>query len=179
MSSKFRSTTILAVRKGDQTAIAGDGQVSLGNTSIKHQSCKIRSLRNKEVLLGFAGSAADAFALMERFESKLDQYKGNVPKASIELAKEWRTDRYLRKLEALMIVASKKHLLLISGTGDVIEPDDCILGIGSGGAYAIAAAKALYVHSKLNAKEIAEEALKIAAGICVFTNDHITTEVIE
>jgi ATP-dependent HslUV protease subunit HslV len=171
---KTKSTTIIAVRRDGRVAMAGDGQVTMGNTTMKSTATKLRSLREGKVLLGFAGSTADAFSLLERFEKKLDEFKGNVPRAAIELAKDWRTDRFLRRLEALMIVADKEHLFLLSGNGDVIEPDDDILAIGSGGAYATAAARALCRHTKLSAPEIATESLKIASEICVLTNDKIT-----
>lgn len=171
-----RGTTILAVRHKGKVAIAGDGQVSIGEVIMKHSARKVRRLYHDKVIAGFAGAAADAFALFSRFESKLDEHRGNLPRAAVELAKEWRTDRILRRLEALLVVVDKENSLLISGTGDVIEPDDAIVGIGSGGAYALAAAKALINHTELSAKEIVEEAMKIAASICVFTNDKIIIE---
>jgi ATP-dependent HslUV protease subunit HslV len=171
-----RSTTIICVRKDGKVAMAGDGQVTLGDTVIKHGAKKIRRLYNDRILAAFAGSSADSFALFSRFESKLEQYHGNLSRAAVELARDWRTDKALRHLEAVMIVADEKLTFLISGTGDLIEPDDGLLGIGSGGAYALAAARALTGHSELGAREIAEEALKIAANICIYTNTSLTVE---
>jgi len=176
---KFRSTTILAVRHQGEIAVAGDGQVSLGNTVMKHDAKKVRRLYNGKVITGFAGATADAFTLFDKLEQKLEQYDGNLMRAAVELAKEWRTDKMLRKLEAFLVAADKKHSLLLSGTGDVIEPDDGILAIGSGGPYAQAAAKALVTHSSLSAAEIAQESLKIAAAICIYTNDNIVLEKME
>lgn len=173
---KIRSTTILAVRHKEEVALAGDGQVSLGNTVMKHQARKVRRLYHDKVITGFAGATADAFTLFDKLEQKLEQYNGNLMRASVELAKEWRTDKYLRRLEAMMIAVDKDHSLLLSGTGDVIEPDDGILAIGSGGPYAQAAAQALLEHSDLNAEEICKEALKIAGNICVYTNNSIIVE---
>jgi len=173
-----RSTTILDVRHGGQVAMAGDGQVTLAETVVKRQARKIRRLYKDRVLVGFAGSAADSLALVERFEAKLEQFQGNVQKAAIELAREWRTDRVLRRLESVLVVADRENLLLVTGTGDVIVPDDGVLGIGSGGPYAAAAAKALVKHSTLSAEEVAREALLIAAELCVFTNDQLTVEVL-
>ena len=173
---KFRSTTILTVRHNGKLALGGDGQVTLGNTIMKADATKIRRLRDGNVLCGFAGSSADAFALLERFESKLKDNPGNVPRAATELAKEWRMDRALRRLEALMVVADARHSLLISGTGDVIQPSDGIIGIGSGGPLAVAAAKALKGHSGLPATEIVREALKIAGEIDIYTNQNILVE---
>ena len=170
------ATTILAVRHGDHAVLAGDGQVTLGQTVVKHGARKIRRLYNEQILAGFAGSAADSFALFARFEAKLEQYRGNLDRAAVELAKEWRTDRVLRRLEAMLVVLDKKTTLLLSGTGDLIEPDDGIIGIGSGGALAQAAAKALARHSGLDARGIAEEAMKIAAEICIYTNSSISIE---
>src|SRR5215207_6465874 len=170
------ATTILAVRHGDRAVLAGDGQVTLGQTVVKHAARKIRRLFNDQVLAGFAGSAADSFALFSRFESKLEQYRGNLDRAAVELAKDWRTDRALRRLEAMLIVLDKKSTFLLSGTGDLIEPDDGIIGIGSGGAFAQAAAKALARHSTLDARAIAEEAMKITAEICIYTNSSISIE---
>jgi ATP-dependent HslUV protease subunit HslV len=158
--------------------MAGDGQVTLAETVVKRQARKIRRLYKDQVLVGFAGSAADSLALVERFEAKLEQFQGNVQKAAIELAREWRTDRVLRRLESVLVVADRENLLLVTGTGDVIVPDDGVLGIGSGGPYAAAAAKALVKHSTLNAEEVAREALLIAAELCVFTNDQLTVEVL-
>jgi ATP-dependent HslUV protease subunit HslV len=173
----FNSTTILAVKNGDRVAIAGDGQVTFqGNVIIKQQAKKVRKLYNGNVIAGFAGSAADALTLFEKFEKQLENYHGNLRRAAVELAKEWRTDRYLRKLEALLIVASKEGLLLISGTGEVIEPDDGIAAIGSGGGFALAAAKALVRNTRLTVGEIALNALQIASEICVFTNNNIVVE---
>src|SRR5687768_10321547 len=173
---RFRSTTILSVRHNGKLALGGDGQVTLGNTIMKADATKIRRLRDGNVLCGFAGSSADAFALLERFEAKLKDNPGNVPRAATELAKEWRMDRALRRLEALMVVADAKHSLLISGTGDVIQPSDGIIGIGSGGPLAVAAAKALKAHSQLAAAEIVREALKIAGEIDIYTNQNIVVE---
>jgi len=173
---KFRATTILTVRRDGQVAIGGDGQVSLGNTVMKADAVKIRPLADGRVLAGFAGGAADAFALLERFEAKLKDYPANMPRAATELAKEWRTDRVLRRLEAMIAVVDAQNTLLVSGTGDVIQPSDGILGIGSGGNYAQAAAKALMLHSNLSAKEIVRAALEIAADICVYTNRNIVIQ---
>jgi len=174
----IRSTTILTVRRGERAAIGGDGQVSLGDTTVKHDARKIRSLADGNVLCGFAGSAADAFALVERFEAKLEAYKGNVRRAAIELAKEWRTDRVLRRLESLMVAVSKDATLMIGGSGDVIEPTDGVIGIGSGGMYAAAAARALMAHTELSLEAIVEESLKIAGDICIYSNKEITVEAI-
>jgi ATP-dependent HslUV protease subunit HslV len=173
----FNSTTILAVKKGDKVAIAGDGQVTFqGNIILKQKARKVRKLYKENVIAGFAGSVADALTLFERFEKQLENYHGNLRRAAVELAKEWRTDRYLRKLEALLIVAAKEGLLLISGTGEVIEPDDGIAAIGSGGGFALAAARALVRNTGLTAGEIARTALLITSEICVFTNDNILVE---
>lgn len=176
---RIRSTTILTVRKDGVVAMGGDGQVSLGDTVMKADARKVRPLMEGKVLTGFAGSAADAFALLERFESKLKDYPRNVPRAATELAKDWRTDRALRRLEALIAVVDAENTLLVSGTGDVIQPTDGVLGIGSGGNYAIAAARALLAHTNLSAAEIVTEALGIAGDICVYTNQNITVETIE
>jgi len=173
---KVRATTILTVRRDGHVAIGGDGQVSLGNTVMKADAVKIRPLADGRVLAGFAGGAADAFALLERFEAKLKDYPANMPRAATELAKEWRTDRVLRRLEAMIAVVDAQNTLLVSGTGDVIQPSDGILGIGSGGNYAQAAAKALMLHSSLSASEIVHTALEIAADICVYTNRNIVIE---
>jgi ATP-dependent HslUV protease subunit HslV len=173
---KTRSTTILTVRHNGVVAIGGDGQVSLGNTVMKADAVKIRRLLDGQVITGFAGGAADAFALLERFEAKLKDHPANMPRAATELAKEWRTDRALRRLEALIAVVDAKHSLLVSGTGDVIQPTDGILGIGSGGNYAMAAARALVAHSSLTASEIVRASLEIAGDICVFTNRNIMIE---
>ena len=176
----IKSTTIIGIRKDNLVVIAGDGQASLGNTIIKANVKKLRKLgTDNSIISGFAGSTADAFALFERLETKLDQYKNQLKRACVELAKDWRTDRYLRKLEAMIIVADKEVSLLLSGTGDVIESDDGILAIGSGGPYANSAAKALIKHTSMNAKEIATESLNIAADICVYTNHNIVLETIE
>jgi ATP-dependent HslUV protease subunit HslV len=173
---KTRSTTILTVRHNGQVVMGGDGQVSMGDTVMKADAVKIRRLVDDRVLVGFAGSAADAFALMERFEEKLKDYPANLTRAATELAKEWRTDRALRRLEALMSVADADHTLLVSGTGDVILPSDGILGIGSGGNYALAAARALVKHSDLSAAEIVRRSLEIASEICVYTNNNLVIE---
>lgn len=175
----FHATTIIAVKRGGQVALAGDGQVSLGNTVMKKTAMKLRRLGEGRVLAGFAGSTADAFTLFEKFEIKLKEYSGNIMRAAVELAKEWRTDRILRRLEALLIVADKDYLFTISGNGDVIEPDDGICAIGSGGMYALSAARALLKHTELSAKEIASTAISIAADICIYTNDNIRIEAIE
>ena len=176
---KIRSTTIIAVRRGGETAVAGDGQVSIEDTIFKSTASKLRRMREGKVLVGYAGAAADAMALFERLEGKLDEYSGNVQRAVVELAKQWRTDRALRQLQALMIVADKENLMLVSGTGDIIEPDEDIIGIGSGGGYAQAAAQAMLKYTDMSATEIAEEAVRIAAGICVYTNENITVEVVK
>ncbi len=172
----FRATTVLSVRHKGQVAMAGDGQVSLGQIVVKHSARKVRKLYQDRILVGFAGTAADAFALYTKFEGKLDEFRGNLPRAAVELAKEWRTDRILRRLDALLAASDRDHAFIISGTGEVIEPDDGVIGIGSGGPYALAAARALVGHSTLTAREIVEEAMKIAAAICVYTNDQITVE---
>ena len=176
MRERIRSTTVLAVRHRGQVALGGDGQVSIGNTIVKAGARKVRKLYGDRVLAGFAGAAADAFTLFARFEAKCDEYRGNLSRAAVELAKDWRTDRVLRRLEALLAVADRDHSLIISGTGDVIEPDDGLIGIGSGGPFALAAARALVSHSDLDAKGVVGEAMRIAAGICVFTNSEITIE---
>lgn len=172
----FRGTTIVCIRKEGQVALAGDGQVTLGNTVMKHTACKIRRMYENRVLAGFAGSTADAFTLFEKFDAKLQEFRGNLPRAAVALAKDWRTDRMLRRLEALLIVADKDTTLVISGSGDVIEPDDGVAAIGSGGAFAQAAARALLRHSGLSSREIAEEAMKIAAEICIYTNTQVSVE---
>ena len=176
MNPSIHATTIICVRKKEKVAIASDGQVTLGETVIKHGAKKIRRLYNEKILAGFAGSSADSFALFSRFESKLEQYHGNLSRAAVELAKDWRTDRALRHLEAVMIVADDKLTFLISGTGDLIEPDDGIAGIGSGGAFALAAARALSKYTDLSARQIAEESMQIAAKICIYTNNNISIE---
>ena len=176
----IKSTTIIGIRKDNLVVIAGDGQASLGNTIMKANVKKVRRLgADNSIIAGFAGSTADAFALFERLESKLDQYKNQLKRACVELAKDWRTDRYLRRLEAMMIVADKNISLLLSGTGDVIETDDGILAIGSGGPFALSAAKALIKHTNLNSKKIAIESLNIAADVCIYTNHNIITEEIK
>ena len=173
----FQGTTIIAVKKDDRVAIAGDGQITFGNnTVIKHGAKKVRRLYENKVIAGYAGSVADALTLCEKFETKLESYQGNLIRASVELAKEWRTDRVLRRLEAMLLAASKEALLLISGTGEVIEPDDNICAVGSGAPYALAAARALARNSDLEPREIVQQALKIASEICIYTNDHIIVE---
>lgn len=172
----FRGTTVLCVRKNGKVAIAGDGQVTLGNTVLKHNARKIRTMYNNTVLAGFAGATADAFTLFEKFEEKLETYRGNITRSAVELAKEWRTDKILRRLEALLIVADKEHSFIISGNGDVIEPDDGIASIGSGGPFAHSAAKALSEHTELEPKRIVEEAMKITSRICIYTNDTMNIE---
>jgi ATP-dependent HslUV protease, peptidase subunit HslV len=175
----FKSTTILSVRHKGVVAIGGDGQVTMSSFIVKKYACKIRKLYNEKVIVGFAGSAADAFALLERFESKLEKFQGNMLRSAHELAKDWRTDKVLRRLESLLIAVDKDYSLLISGNGEIIEPDDGILGIGSGGQFATAAARALVAHSELSARQIVEEALKITAEICVYTNANIRVEEIK
>lgn len=176
--SAFHATTVVCVRHRGQVAIAADGQVSIGQTIVKANAKKVRKLYHDRVISGFAGAAADAFTLFSRFESKLEEHRGNLARAAVELAKDWRTDRVLRRLEALLAVADQEQSFIISGTGDVIEPDDGLIGIGSGGPFALAAARALVLHSDLDAKGIVAEAMKIASGICVYTNDHVTVEVL-
>jgi ATP-dependent HslUV protease, peptidase subunit HslV len=178
MSTKrlIRSTTVLSVRRNGSVVLAGDGQVTLGESVIKHNAKKIRRLYNDKILSGFAGSTADAFTLFSRFEGKLEQYHGNLGRAAVELAKDWRTDKFLRHLEALLIVCDKEQTFLLSGQGDVIEPDGGIAAIGSGGPYAQSAAQALADHTQLSAKQIAEEAMKIAGKMCIYTNDRVTIE---
>jgi len=173
---QMHSTTIICVRKDGKVALAGDGQVTLGDTVIKHGARKIRRLYDNKILSGFAGSSADSFALFSRFESKLEQFHGNLSRAAVELAKDWRTDRSLRHLEAVMVVADDKNSFLIAGNGDLIEPDDGLIAIGSGGPYALAAARAMLKYTSLSAREIAEEAMQIAAKICIYTNDSISVE---
>jgi ATP-dependent HslUV protease, peptidase subunit HslV len=173
---RIRSTTVLCVRRNDKVVMAGDGQVTLGESVIKHGAKKIRRLYQDKILAGFAGSTADAFTLFSRFESKLEQYHGNLGRSAVELAKDWRTDKFLRHLEALLLVSDKEATFLLSGQGDVIEPDTGIAAIGSGGPFAQAAAQALADHTKLSAREIAEEAMKIASRMCIYTNDRITIE---
>jgi ATP-dependent HslUV protease subunit HslV len=177
---KFHATTILGLRYKGQAALGGDGQVTLDDTVMKSKAVKIRRMYNDQILAGFAGAAADAFALFERFEAKIEEYNGNLPKAAVELAKEWRTDKYLQRLEALLAVTDRKNSLIIAGSGEVIEPDDGILAIGSGGTYALAAARAfLSTSPKLSAETIVQKSLKIAADICVYTNDNITVETLK
>ena len=176
MNPSIQATTIICVRQKNTVAIASDGQVKLGDTVIKHGAKKIRRLYNEKILAGFAGSSADSFALFARFEAKLEQYHGNLGRAAVELAKDWRTDKFLRHLEALLLVSDKEQTYLLSGQGDVIEPDTGIAAIGSGGPYAQAAAQALAEHTQLSARQIAEEAMKIAGKICIYTNDKVTIE---
>ncbi len=172
----FHATTILAVRKDEHTVLAGDGQVTFGATVMKQGARKIRRLYHDRILAGFAGSAADSFALFSRFEAKLEQFRGNLERSAVELARDWRTDRALRRLEAMLIVADKEALFLLSGTGDLIQPDDGIVAIGSGGPFALAAARALAKHTSLSAREIAEQSMAIAADICIYTNHQIVVE---
>ncbi|MCH7570312.1 MAG: ATP-dependent protease subunit HslV [Deltaproteobacteria bacterium] len=172
----FHATTILAVRHGNRVVVVGDGQVSFGQTVLKHSARKVRKVYHERVIAGFAGATADAFTLFEKFEAKLEQYNGNLKRAAVELAKDWRTDRMLRRLEALLVVADTEISLVISGSGDVVEPDDGVIAIGSGGNYALAAARVLIKHSQLDARSIAEEAMRTAAAICVYTNDQLTME---
>ena len=175
----FHATTVACVRHQGRVALAGDGQVSIGQTIVKAGARKVRKVYQGRVLAGFAGAAADAFTLFAKFEAKLEEHRGNLPRAAVELAKDWRMDRVLRRLEALLAVADREASFIVSGTGDVIEPDDGLIGIGSGGPYALAAARALCAHSSLSAEQIAEQALRIAAGICVYTNEHITVETLQ
>ena len=175
----WHGTTILSLRKGSQVVVAGDGQVSMGQTVVKSNARKLRRLAGGSVIAGFAGTTADAITLFERLEGKLEQYTGQLTRACVELAKDWRTDRYLRRLEAMMAVADKNVSLILSGTGDVLEPEDGIIGIGSGGGYALAAARALISNDAMNAEDVARRAMAIAAGICIYTNDKITLEKLE
>ncbi len=175
-STHTRSTTVLAITLNGQTAVAADGQVTLGDTVVKHGARKLRRLADGNVVAGFAGTTADAQALFSKFEGRLQEFSGNLERAAVELAKDWRTDRALRRLDALLLVADKKHILLLSGNGDLIEPDDGVLAIGSGGPYALAAARALMANTSLTAAEVAQQAMKIAAEICVYTNDRILLE---
>src|SRR4030066_2022201 len=172
----FHATTILCVRRDGKVAIGGDGQVTMGNTVFKQNAKKIRTIYSEKVVAGFAGATADAFTLFEKFEEKLESYRGNITRAAVELAKDWRTDKILRRLEALLIIADREHTFIISGTGDVIEPEEGIAAIGSGGAYAQAAAKALLDNSQLSAREIVEKSMKIAGSICIYTNENISIE---
>ena len=174
--SEFHSTTVICVRRNGQVVMAADGQVTFGDHVLKHSARKIRRLYQDKILAGFAGSTADAFSLFDRFATKLEQYAGNLNRAAVELAKDWRTDKMLRNLEALLVVADSKSTFLLSGNGDVIEPDDGICAIGSGGAYALSAARALARHTKLGAKEIAQEAMKIASEVCIYTNSNVLIE---
>jgi ATP-dependent HslUV protease subunit HslV len=175
-AERFRSTTIVAVRRGDRAAMAGDGQVSLGQTIMKGRAKKVRRIAEGKVVAGFAGASADAFTLLDRFEAKLKEHRGSLQRAAVELAKDWRTDRYLRRLEAMLVVMDAQSTLLLSGTGDVIEPDEGVVAIGSGGAYALAAARAMMRYTELSAADVARGALQIAAEICVYTNDEIVLE---
>lgn len=174
--TKIRSTTILALRRGDRVVMAGDGQVSMGSSIMKQGARKVRRLHNDKILAGFAGATSDALTLFDKFEAKLQQYNGNLTRAAVELGKDWRTDRVLRRLEALLLAASSESILVLSGSGDVIEPDTPAIAIGSGGNFALAAARALLEHSQLDARAIAEESMKIAAALCVFTNDRLVIE---
>ena len=169
-------TTIVLIRKNNEVVVAGDGQVSMGNTVIKSTAAKVRKIEKRNVIAGFAGSTADALTLFERLEAKLEKHAGNLTRAAVELAKDWRTDKYLRRLEAMMAVADKKVSLIVSGTGDVIEPEDSLIGIGSGGPFALAAARALVDQEKLSAEDVAKKAMGIAAEICIYTNSHLTIE---
>lgn len=175
-SREIHGTTVIVVRRNGGVAMAGDGQVTHGNTVLKNSACKVRKMLDGKILAGFAGASADAMTLFERFEAKLKDYGGNLARASVELAKEWRTDKALRRLEAMLLVADGSRTFLITGSGDVVEPDEGVIAIGSGGPYALAAAKALLKHTSLSAAEIAMEAMEIAASICIFTNNHITVE---
>jgi len=177
--SSIQATTIVAIRKNGQVAIAGDGQVTLGNVVMKHTAKKIRRLYGDKILAGFAGSAADAFTLFSRFEAKLDAYKGQLLRSVVELAKDWRTDKVLRQLEAMLIVADRENMFVVSGNGDLIEPDEGIVAIGSGGSFAYAAAKALVKHTDMSALELAKESMRIAGEICIYTNQHIAAEAID
>jgi ATP-dependent HslUV protease subunit HslV len=172
----FHATTVLAIRHNGRAVMAGDGQVTFNNTVVKQGARKIRRLYNDKILAGFAGSAADSFSLFARFEAKLEQYRGNLERSAVELAKDWRTDRILRRLEAMLLVLDRNSTFLLSGTGDLIEPDEGIIAIGSGGAYAMAAAKALAMHTEMDARAIAEQAMQIAASICIYTNTHLSIE---
>ena len=172
----IRSTTILCVRRDGRVAMAGDGQVSLSATVMKHRARKIRKVYRDQVLTGFAGAAADAFTLVDRYETRLEEFQGSLVRAAVELAKDWRADRVLRRLEAMLAVADRETSLIVSGTGDIIEPDDGIIGIGSGGPYALAAARALQQHTQLSAREIVEAGMRIAADVCIYTNDHLSIE---
>ncbi|HVE71497.1 MAG TPA: ATP-dependent protease subunit HslV [Thermoanaerobaculia bacterium] len=172
----FHATTVICVRRDGQVAMAGDGQVTVGNTVMKHGAAKVRRLYHDKILAGFAGSAADAFALFSRFEAKLEEYRGNMERSVVELAKDWRMDKYLRQLQAMLIVANNERAYLVSGTGDLIQPDDGILAIGSGGPFALSAARALIRHTDMNAVDVARESMRITSEICIYTNDNITVE---
>lgn len=172
----FHGTTILCVRKNNRVAIASDGQVTMGSTVLKHNARKIRTMYNDQILAGFAGATADAFTLFEKFEAKIESYRGNVTRAAVELAKDWRTDRILRRLEALLLIADKEHTFILSGTGDIIEPEEGVAAIGSGGPFAQAAARALYENTDLSASDIVKKAMDIAADICIYTNKNISIE---
>lgn len=172
----FKGTTILCVRRDGKVAIAGDGQVTMGNTVLKHNAKKVRTMYDNKIIAGFSGATADAFTLFERFEAKIEPYRGNIKRAAVELAKDWRTDKILRRLEALLIIADKEHTFIISGTGDVIEPEDGVAAIGSGGPYAQASAKGLFENTSLSAREIVEKSMRIASNICIYTNENITIE---
>lgn len=172
----FKGTTILCIRRDGKVAIGGDGQITMGNTVLKHNARKIRRMYGEKVLTGFSGATADALTLFEKFEGKLESYRGNITRAAVELAKDWRTDKILRRLEALLLIADIEHTFIISGTGDVIEPGEGVAAIGSGGPYAQAAAKALYENTSLSAREIVEKSMKITADICIYTNENITIE---
>src|SRR5438128_4551154 len=176
MMDEIHATTVICVRRDGAVALAGDGQVTVGNTVMKHGAAKVRRLYHDKILAGFAGSAADAFALFSRFEAKLEEFRGNMERSVVELAKDWRMDKYLRQLQAMLIVANNERAYLVSGNGDLIQPDDGILAIGSGGAFALAAARALMQHTQMTAPQIAGEALRIASTICIYTNDNITVE---
>ncbi|MBL8681176.1 MAG: ATP-dependent protease subunit HslV [Myxococcales bacterium] len=178
MKDSIHATTVIAVRRGDRAAIAADGQVTLGNTVVKRQAKKVRRLHHGQVLVGFAGGAADAFALFDRLEAKLEAHRGHLARACVELAKEWRLDRALRQLEAMLIAVDAQQTLLVGGTGDLIEPDEGVVAIGSGGPYALAAARALVAHTEMSPTDVAREALMIAGDICIYTNQHITVEAI-
>jgi ATP-dependent HslUV protease, peptidase subunit HslV len=174
----LEGTTILAVRRGDHVVLAGDGQVTYGNTVLKGSANKLRRLYNGKVLVGFAGATADAFTLFERFEEKLKEYGGNLVRSAVELTKMWRTDKYLRRLDAVLITANREHTLIVTGMGDVVEPDEDVAAIGSGGSYALAAARALVEHTELPPRAVAEEAMRIAASICIYTNEHVSYELL-
>jgi len=176
---QIRSTTILGLRHGGKVVVAGDGQVSFGNTVMKRTAHKVRRIYGGKVIAGFAGASADAFTLFEKFEKQLEQHNGNLRRAAVELAKDWRTDRVLRRLEALLIAADRETLLVLSGSGDIIEPDDNVIAIGSGGNYALSAALVLMKHTQLDARTIADEAMRVAASVCIYTNDHIVIEELE